>query len=126
MELRCVSLTLELVEQCFSKILNKWAPSSLIVLSFIKSAFCYTSYCMRFHIVIFITLMEICSWYLGALDQLGGIHLHGAPSLHCIGSFDGGLWFGGVSLLLGWMIVLAGLVVFSHVLALLITPWLHI
>jgi hypothetical protein len=53
------------------------------------------------------------------------MHLHGAPSLLGIGSFDGDLWFRGVSLL-GWMIMLAGLVVFSHVLALLITPWFHI
>jgi hypothetical protein len=80
---------------------------------------------MRFYIVIFITLMEIHCWYLGALEQLGGIHLHGAPSLLGIGSFDGDLWFRGVSLL-GWMIMLVGLVVFSHVLALLITPWFHI
>jgi hypothetical protein len=42
--------------------------------------------------VIFMTLMEICSWFIGALDQLGGIHLHGTSSLHHIGSFDGDLW----------------------------------
>jgi hypothetical protein len=28
------------------------------------------------------------------------------PLLHGFGSFDGNLWFGGISLLLGWMIVL--------------------
>jgi len=44
---------------------------------------CYTSYCMTFHFVIFITLMEICYWFLG------------------------GLWLQRVSLLLGWIIVLA-------------------
>jgi hypothetical protein len=44
--------------------------------------------------VIFITLTEICSWYRGALDLLKGIHLHGAPSLCGIISFDGGLWLG--------------------------------
>jgi hypothetical protein len=38
--------------------------------------------CMRFHFVVFITLMEIFCWFLG------------------------GLWLRGVSLLLGWMIVL--------------------
>jgi hypothetical protein len=91
-----------------------------------KCVRCYTSYCMRFHIVIFITLMEICGCYLGALDRLGRIHLCGAPSLHCIGSFDGCLWLGESHFFLAWMIVLADLVVFLHVLALLITPWLHI
>jgi hypothetical protein len=76
--------------------------------------------------VIFITLMKICSWYLVSLDGLGGTHLHGALSLYGIRSFDGGLCLEGVSLLLGWMIVLASLVVFSHVFSLLSTPWLHI
>jgi hypothetical protein len=41
-------------------------------------------YCMRFHLVIFITLMEICCWYSWSIGPTWGIHLHGAPSLHCI------------------------------------------
>jgi hypothetical protein len=44
--------------------------------------------------VIFITFMEICNWHLVALDQLGGIHLQGALSLHGIRLFYGGLWLG--------------------------------
>ena len=55
---------------------------------------CYNSYCMRFHFVIFITLVGFAAGYLRALDRLGVIHLHGAPSLHAIGSFDEGIWLG--------------------------------
>jgi hypothetical protein len=46
------------------------------------------------NIVIFITLMKIFSSSLELLDQLGGIHLHGAPFLHGLGSFDGDIWLG--------------------------------
>jgi hypothetical protein len=53
--------------------------------------------------VIFITLMEIAFHSLELLDQFGGIHLHGAPSLHGIISFDGDLWLGESHfLLVGW------------------------
>jgi hypothetical protein len=44
--------------------------------------------------VIFITLMEIFAGILDIWDRLGGIHLHGAPSLRGIISFDDGLWLG--------------------------------
>jgi hypothetical protein len=51
----------------------------------------------------------ICCWYLGALDRLGGIHLHGAPSLHGIGSFDD-LWLGESHFsLAGWLCLLVWL-----------------
>nr|KUM45120.1 hypothetical protein ABT39_MTgene4054 [Picea glauca] len=44
---------------------------------FLDQTRCYTSYCMRLHFVIFFTLLEISCWFFG------------------------GLWLGGVSLLLG-------------------------
>jgi len=81
---------------------------------------------MRFHIVIFITVEELSSWYL----------LRNGPTWWdiCMVTFlfvaldylDGSLWFVGVSLLICGMNMLASLAVFSHVLSLLITPWLHI
>jgi hypothetical protein len=58
----------------------------------------------------------ICCWYLRALDKLGGLSLHRTLSLPSIRLLDGDIWFGGVSFILGWMIMLASLVVFSPML----------
>lgn len=50
------------------------------------------------HIVRGSTLWFLSNWWrfaantFWALDWLGGIHLHGAPSLHGIGLFDEGFW----------------------------------
>jgi hypothetical protein len=44
--------------------------------------------------VIFITLMEICCWFLGAIGPTWGIHLYKTPYFHDIIPFDGDLWLG--------------------------------
>jgi hypothetical protein len=49
-----------------------------------------------------------CSWYLGAFDGLGEIHLHGASSLHGIGIFDGDIWWRSFTSL-WWMVMVDGL-----------------
>jgi hypothetical protein len=69
--------------------------------------------------VIFITFDGVCWWFLGAFDGLGG----DTPSLSFFSSWH---WRSLVEELhfSSFGIMLAGLVVFSHVLALLITPWL--
>jgi hypothetical protein len=68
-----------------------------------ESVVCYTSYCMRFNNVIFITLMRFNVGSLNILDQLWGIHAYGSLSLHDIISFDSDLWFGEFHFsLVGW------------------------
>jgi hypothetical protein len=62
---------------------KKILTNMILIIKLIRE--CCISYCIRFHFVIFIKVMEICTWYFGALDQLGVIHLHG------IGLFNGGL-----------------------------------
>jgi hypothetical protein len=63
---------------------------------------------MRFHIVIFITLMEIAAGTLELLMDLEEIHLHGASSLHGIGIFDGDIWWRSFTSL-WWMVMVDGL-----------------
>ena len=63
----------------------------------------YTSYYMRFHIVIFITSWGFSAGTFGALDGLEGIHLQGASSLLHDGVFDRDIWQRSPSL---WWVVM--------------------
>ena len=68
-------------------------------------AYCYNLYCMSFHLVIFITLMEICFLFLGATEPTW----RDTYSWSTVSSWHYIIWWwslvGGVSLLLGWMVI---------------------
>jgi len=66
-------------------------------------SFFYSLYCMRFHQVIFITLIEICCWYYWSIGPTWADSWSPFSSLHLI------TWWRplvvGFSLLLGWMVI---------------------